>query len=73
MEAIAFIAGAVVIVGGYWSIVDLLNECGINPGRYLKIRFKERALALKTGFQASSDFRSRDISSSTACRAGFSQ
>jgi hypothetical protein len=73
MEAIAFIAGAVVIVGGYWSVVDLMNECGINPGRYLKAGLKGRALAFKNSFQASSDFRSRDISSSTACRAGFSQ
>lgn len=73
MEAIAFIGGIVVIVGGYWSVTDLMQECGLDPTGCIKTRVAEKTVALKTRLQASSDFRSRDISSSTACRAGLLQ
>jgi hypothetical protein len=64
MEPMIFIGGVIVVAGGVWTAVDLLQDAGllIESG---KQQDKVRAT------QACSGFRSRDISSSTACRAGL--
>ncbi len=64
MEPILFIGGVIVVAGGIWTIVDLLQDAGL-----LTAAGKQQAKARAT--QACSGFRSRDISSSTACRAGL--
>lgn len=64
MEPILFLGGVIVVLGGVWTIVDLLQDAGI-----LAESSKKQAKVRLT--QACSGFRSRDISSSTACRAGL--
>lgn len=64
MEPIIFMGGVIVIAGGIWTITDLLQDAGL-----LTDAGKQQAKARAT--QACSGFRSRDISSSTACRAGL--
>lgn len=64
MEPILFIGGVIVVAGGIWTIVDLLQDAGL-----LTESGKQQAKVRAT--QACSGFRSRDISSSTACRAGL--
>ena len=64
MEPIIFMGGVIVIAGGIWTIADLLQDAGL-----LTDAGKQQAKARAT--QACSGFRSRDISSSTACRAGL--
>lgn len=66
MEPILFIGGVIVIAGGIWSFADLLQDTGLMSDSAKK-KVTMRAA------QACSGFKSRDISSSTACRAGFSQ
>lgn len=58
MEPLIFIGGVIVFVGGIWTVLDLLLDIGLS-----KVHTT----------QAYSGFRSRDISSSTACRAGLPQ
>ncbi len=66
MEPILFIGGMIVIIGVAWTVQDLVRDAGIMtlPGT----NKAKQALV-----QTCSGFRSRDISSSTACRAGLSQ
>ncbi len=64
MEPMIFMGGVIVIAGGIWTIADLLQDAGI-----LAESSKKQAKVRVT--QACSGFRSRDISSSTACRAGL--
>lgn len=66
MEPILFLGGVIVVLGGIWTVVDLLQDAGI-----LTECSKKKAGLRAT--QACSGFRSRDISSSTACRAGLLQ
>jgi len=64
MEPILFLGGVIVVLGGIWTVVDLLQDAGMlteNSKKQAKVR----------AAQACSGFRSRDISSSTACRAGL--
>lgn len=72
MEAIVILGAVIVVVGAAWSLADLLRDCGVEPRRLAARqvrRFKNGALRQT---QACSGLRSRDISSSTACRAGLS-
>ena len=64
MEPMIFMGGVIVVVGGIWTAVDLLQDAGL-----LIESGKQQAKVRAT--QACSGFRSRDISSSTACRAGL--
>jgi len=64
MEPMIFMGGVIVIAGGIWTIADLLQDAGT-----LAESSKKQAKVRVT--QACSGFRSRDISSSTACRAGL--
>jgi len=64
MEPMIFLGGAIVVLGGIWTVLDLLQDAGILPEAG-----KQRAKQLVD--QTYSGFRSRDISSSTACRAGL--
>lgn len=66
MEPLLFISGIIVLLGGIWTIFDLLQDAGLLPETG-KEKTKESAV------QACSALRSRDISSSTACRAGLPQ
>ena len=65
MEPILLVGGAILVIGGIWTVQDLLEESGLLTAA------DRRALAKKVT-QACSGFRSRDISSRTACRAGLS-
>lgn len=60
MEPIVLMGGIIVVAGGIWSIIDLLEDAGI--------RIKQSSRG-----HAYSDFSSRDISSRTASRAGLPQ
>jgi len=72
IEAIVVAGGVIVVVGGIWTVADLLQDNGIEP-QQLICRARRRA-ELAAGYgQACSAFKSRDINSSTACRAGLSQ
>ena len=72
MEAIVLLGGVIVAYGGFWSLSDLLRDAGINPlGMLDRMRRRADKPIRRTG-QACSALRSRDISSSTACRAGLS-
>lgn len=64
MEPMIFIGAVIVVAGVIWTIVDLLQDAGLLTESG-KQQAKVRAI------QACSGFRSRDISSSTACRAGL--
>lgn len=65
MEPILFIGGIIVLLGGVWTVQDLLMDAGLQA----KVDSQKVQTAL---VQSCSGFKSRDISSSTACRAGFS-
>lgn len=64
MEALSFLGGIIVVFGGIWTVQDLLEDAGL----FKKTGFQKRVLPAT---QACSGFKSRDISSSTACRAGL--
>lgn len=64
MEPMVFMGGVIVVAGGIWTVVDLLQDAG------LSIESGKQQAKVRTT-QACSGFRSRDISSSTACRAGL--
>lgn len=66
MEPILFIGGVIVLMGGIWTVVDLLHDAGF----LLKATKKDKE---QINTQTYSGFKSRDISSNTACRAGFPQ
>lgn len=66
MEPLIFIGGVIVLVGGIWTVQDFLQDAGL-------VTERSRQQAQARTAQACSGFRSRDISSSTACRAGLSQ
>lgn len=66
MEPILFLGGVIVVLGGIWTVVDLLQDAGILT------ECSKKKVGLRAT-QACSGFRSRDISSSTACRAGLLQ
>lgn len=73
MEPLALISLTVLLVGAYWSLEDQMKKAGLEPARLI---FRYILLILKRLqllFQICSDLRSRDISSSTACRAGLSR
>lgn len=65
MEPILFIGGIIVLLGGVWTVQDLLMDAGLQAN--VDSQKVQTALV-----QSCSGFKSRDISSSTACRAGFS-
>lgn len=64
MEALLFLGGIIVVMGGFWTIQDLLEDAG-----FLKKTVVKDKSTVKTHY--CSDFKSRDISSNTACRAGL--
>lgn len=64
MEALIFLGGVIVLLGGFWTIQDLLLDSGL-----LKKSGSSREYAPAN--QTCSGFKSRDINSSTACRAGL--
>lgn len=66
MEPIVFMSGIIVVLGGIWTAIDLLQDAGFS---LKKAGIKGKKL---TGTQVCSGFKSRDISSRTACRAGLS-
>lgn len=72
IEAIVVAGGVIVVVGGIWTVADLLRDSGVEPQQLIG-RARRRAEQAASYGQACSAFRSRDISSSTACRAGLSQ
>ncbi|MFA6822834.1 MAG: hypothetical protein WCR32_03425 [Geobacter sp.] len=73
IEAIVILGGVIVAAGMVWTVADLLRDSGIEP-RHLTCRARQAAeRSVTRADQACSAFRSRDISSSTACRAGLSQ
>ena len=72
IEAIVALGGVIVAAGTVWTMVDLLRDSGIEPLQLIG-RLRRRAAHAASYGQACSAFRSRDINSSTACRAGLSQ
>jgi hypothetical protein len=72
IEAIVVLGGVIVAAGMVWTVVDLLRDSGIEPQQLIG-RARRRAEQAAGYGQACSAFRSRDINSSTACRAGLSQ
>lgn len=72
IEAIVVLGGVIVAAGMVWTVADLLRDSGIEPQQLIG-RVRRRAEQAAGYGQACSAFRSRDISSSTACRAGLSQ
>ena len=73
MESLVLIGLIVVLYGAAWTLSDLLRDCGFNPAR---LTGRTAPVAERTSQrldQACSALRSRDISSSTACRAGLSR
>ena len=73
IEAIVVAGGVIVVVGGIWTVADLLRDIGIEPEQVVRSACRVAARAAARDGQSCSAFRSRDISSSTACRAGLSQ
>lgn len=69
MEPIIIFGGIIVVLGGIWTVLDLLQDVGFS----LKTWVKDNKRKLAGTHQVCSGFKSRDISSSTACRAGLSQ
>ena len=64
MEPISFLGGIIVLAGGIWTALDLLQDAGLlTETRRRKVKI--------AAVQAYSGFKSRDISSNTACRAGL--
>ena len=73
IEAIVVLGGVIVVTGACWTVADLLRDCGVEPRQAVgAARQSMKRSAYRAG-QACSAFKSRDISSSTACRAGLSQ
>lgn len=72
IEAIVVLGGVIVAAGMAWTVADLLRDSGIEPQRLIG-RLRRKAAHAASYGQACSAFRSRDINSSTACRAGLSQ
>jgi hypothetical protein len=64
MEALLFLGGVIVMLGGIWTVQDLLEDAGLLEKKLLEENCKPAT-------QTCSAFKSRDISSSTACRAGL--
>lgn len=66
MEPMVLLGGVILVVGTIWTVRDLLQDWGLLtvPG---PSPWSKRLI------QAYSAFKSRDISSRTACRAGLSQ
>ncbi len=64
MEPMIFLGGVIVVLGGIWTVLDLFRDADL-----LTEARKQQGKACAA--QACSGFRSRDISSSTACRAGL--
>lgn len=60
MEPIVVMGGIIMVAGGIWSIIDLLEDAGIQIKRHDQDH-------------AYSDFNSRVINSRTASRAGLPQ
>lgn len=65
MAMMIFLGGVIVGGGGVWTVGDLLQDAGL----LTESGSKQMANARVT--QACSGFKSRDINSSTACRAGL--
>lgn len=72
MEAIVLLGGVIVGAGACWTIVDLLQDCGIVPKLTAGAASSTAQRLIARPHQTCSGLRSRDISSSTACRAGLS-
>jgi len=72
IEAIVVLGGVIVAAGMVWTVADLLRDSGIEPLQLI-CRVRRSAKQAASDGQACSAFRSRDINSSTACRAGLSQ
>lgn len=66
------LGGVIVAAGMVWTMADLLRDSGIEPQQLIN-RVRCRVEQPAGSSQACSAFRSRDINSSTACRAGLSQ
>lgn len=72
VETIVVLGGVIVAAGAVWSVADLLRDSGMEPQQLIG-RVRRRVEHAASYGQACSAFRSRDISSSTACRAGLSR
>lgn len=73
IEAIVLLGGVIVAAGAVWTVADLLRDNGIEPHRLVSNARRAAEQSANRAGQACSAFKSRDISSSTACRAGLSQ
>jgi len=73
VEAIVVLGGVIVTAGALWTVVDLLRDSGLDPRHLTSKERRAAERSVTQADQACSAFRSRDISSSTACRAGLSQ
>ncbi len=73
MEAIVLLGGVIVGAAACWTISDLLQDHGIEPKLVVRAACRTVERFVTRTPQRCSDLRSRDISSSTACRAGLSQ
>lgn len=72
VETIVVLGGVIVAAGAVWSVADLLRDSGMEPQQLIG-RVRRRVEHAARYGQDCSAFRSRDISSSTACRAGLSR
>ncbi len=73
MEAIVLLGGVIVGTAACWTISDLLQDRGIEPKPFGRSACRTAGRFIARTPQTCSDLRSRDISSSTACRAGLSR
>lgn len=72
IEAIVALGGVIVAAGAIWTAVDLLRDSGIEPQQVIRAAYRIAETSATRADQACSALRSRDINSSTACRAGLS-
>lgn len=74
IEAIVLLGGVIVVAGAIWTVADLLRDSSIELHQLLSgVGQTAKQSAANRADQTCSAFRSRDISSSTACRDGLSQ
>lgn len=73
IEAIVVVGGVIVVAGAIWTAADLLRDGGIEPQQLVYTAWRTAVHTATRAVQACSAFKSRDISSSTACRAGLSR
>lgn len=65
MEPVVLLGGVILVTGAVWSVCDLLEESSLAAA----VKRRTHCMRLTKVYSA---FKSRDINSSTACRAGLS-